>query len=160
MRHKKHSKHFGRTANARKALFRGLVQSIVKHERIETTVVKAKELRRHVERAVTASKAGDFNAMRLLMAKYPDRPTVEKLVKVLGPRFKDRPGGYTRIIKLGARKGDGAETAFIEFVDYDFTQFDRKAFDKPQEIVIEERARKRKTLRNIQSESRKVNRPD
>lgn len=118
MRHKRITNHFGRTTGHRKALVRNLVVSLVEHERIRTTVHKAKELRRHVERAITAGKKASVHATRTLLAKYPNKEAVTKIVKDLSPRFKERPGGYTRIIKLGRRPGDAAEMAYIEFVDY------------------------------------------
>lgn len=119
MRHRAQVKRFSRSPEARKALIRGLVTSLVEHERIKTTLPKAKELRRHVERAITAGRKGDLAATRNLMAKYPNKETVRKIVGDLSVRFKERPGGYTRILKLGNRPGDGAAMAFIEFVDYD-----------------------------------------
>ena len=119
MRHRCQVKHFSRKSGARKALIRGLVTSLVEHERIKTTLPKAKELRRHVERAVTAARAGTVHARRTLLSKYPNEDTVQKLVGDLGKRFEGRPGGYTRIRKLGQRVGDGAPMCFIEFVDYD-----------------------------------------
>lgn len=124
MRHQvvKHS--FGRKTGPRIALIRGLVNSLVEHGRIKTTVVKAKELRRHVERAVSIGKKGTVHARRVLLAKYPNPKTVSVLVDDLGKRFAKRPGGYTRIVKLGARGGDNAPMAFIEFVDYEAPKAD------------------------------------
>lgn len=122
MRHRRRVKHFSRKYTAKKALFRGLVESLVEHERITTTVEKAKELRRHVEKAITMGKKGGLHARRLILAKYPNSEVVQKLMTDLAPRFKERKGGYTRIIKIGKRPGDSAEMAFIEFVDYDFTK--------------------------------------
>jgi len=118
MRHHvvKHS--FGRKTGPRIALIRGLVNSLVEHGRIKTTVVKAKELRRHVERAITIGKQGTVHARRLLLSRYPNPQTVSGLVDDLGKRFAKRPGGYTRIVKLGPRPGDNADMAYIEFVDY------------------------------------------
>ncbi|MGE3757523.1 MAG: 50S ribosomal protein L17 [Pseudobdellovibrionaceae bacterium] len=121
-RHRRKIKNFSRKFNARKALFRGLVDSLVEHERITTTVEKAKELRRHVEKAITVGKDGDLAARRLLLSRYPQDATVAKIMGDISPRFKSRPGGYTRIIKIGRRPGDTAEMAFIEFVDYDYTK--------------------------------------
>lgn len=118
MRHQRHVAHFGRKSGPRKALLRGLVVSLVEHGRIRTTVAKAKELRRHVERAITKGKEASLHARRLLLARYPNKATVDKIIHDIGPRFKDRNGGYTRIIKLGNRPGDNADMAFIEFVDY------------------------------------------
>lgn len=122
MRHSRLTNYFSRKSGPRKALLRGLVVSLVEHERIRTTLAKAKELRRHVEKAITKGKGGTLNDFRLLLSDYPSEVTVNKIVKDLSPRFKTRPGGYTRIIKLGTRPGDRAEMAFIEFVDFDFTK--------------------------------------
>jgi large subunit ribosomal protein L17 len=120
MRHRRLTKHFSRKSGPRKALLRNLVVSLVEHERIKTTLPKAKELRRHIERAITRGKGGTLADFRLLLSKYPSEPTVNKIIKEISPRFADRNGGYTRIIKLGTRPGDRAEMAFIEFVDYDY----------------------------------------
>ncbi len=119
MRHRATTHSFGRRPGPRKALIRGLVDSLVEHGRIKTTVAKAKELRRHVEKAVTMGKKGSVHARRLLLARFPNPKTVAALVDDLGPRFKDRNGGYTRIIKAGHRPGDTADMALIEFVDYE-----------------------------------------
>ncbi len=181
MRHRAQVKHFSRSPNARKALIRGLVGSLVEHERIKTTVPKAKELRRHVERAITAGRKGDLGATRTLMSKFPNKETVHKIVNDLSVRFKERPGGYTRILKLGARAGDGAPMAFIEFVDYDPAKtndgktFKVKTKDGKKKQVIkdmtaEEKATymasqaekqalaKRKRVRQMQNASRRTNR--
>lgn len=119
MRHKAQVSHFGRETAARKSLIRGLVVSLVEHGRIKTTLAKAKELRRHAERAVTIAKEGSLHARRLLMARYPNKAAVETMMSELGPEFKTRNGGYTRIIKLGPRPGDNAPMAFIEWVNYE-----------------------------------------
>lgn len=137
MRHRRLVKHFSRKSGPRKALLRNLVVSLVEHERIRTTLPKAKELRRHVEKAVTRGKGGRLEDYRLLLADYPNEGTVHKLVNDIAPRFKERPGGYTRIIKLGTRPGDRAEMAFIEFVDYDF----EAAAQKKQEEKIKVKVR-------------------
>lgn len=118
MRHGAKTAHLGRSTDARRALLRGLVSSLVEHGRIKTTVRKAKELRRHVERAVTLGKKGDLNSRRILLSRYPNKDTVQAIMTDISPRFKTRPGGYTRIIKLGNRPGDMAEMALIEWVDY------------------------------------------
>lgn len=181
MRHRAQVKRFSRSPEARKALIRGLVSSLVEHERIKTTLPKAKELRRHVERAVTAGRKGDLSATRNLMAKYPNRDTVKKIVSDLSVRFKERPGGYTRILKLGNRSGDGAPMAFIEFVDYDPAKGaaeqtykvktkDAKKKQVIKEMSLEEKkaymasqavkaaAAKKKRVRKMQEASRKINR--
>ncbi len=122
MRHRRKNKHFGRKATALKALWRGLIVNIVEHGRIKTTVDKAKELRSHVEKAITLGKKNDLATRRLLLSRIPNEKTVESIMSNLSPRFKDRAGGYTRIIKIGRRPGDTVEMAFIEFVDYDYTK--------------------------------------
>jgi large subunit ribosomal protein L17 len=118
MRHKAKTAHLGRSTDARIALLRALVNSLVEHGRIKTTVAKAKELRRHAERAVTLGKKGTLSARRILLSRYPNKDTVQAIMTDISPRFKTRPGGYTRIMKLGNRPGDMAEMALIEWVDY------------------------------------------
>lgn len=120
MRHRRREKHFGRKSTARKALFRGLMVSLVEHGRIKTTVDKAKELRRHIEKAITIGKKANLSARRLLLSRVANETAVDSIVTDLSKRFQTRAGGYTRIIKIGRRPGDAAEMAFIEFVDYDF----------------------------------------
>lgn len=125
MRHNARVKTFGRKTGPRKALLRGLVNSLVEHGRIKTTLAKAKELRIHVEKAITVGKRGaeaPLHARRLLLARYPNEAVVSTIVSDLAPRFKDREGGYTRILKLGMRPGDRAEMAYIQFVDYNATE--------------------------------------
>jgi large subunit ribosomal protein L17 len=94
-----------------------MATSLFKHERIETTTAKAKELRPFAERLITLAKRGDLHSRRLAARKVSDRAVLGKLFDDLGPRFAERPGGYTRILKLGPRRGDGAEMALIELVD-------------------------------------------
>lgn len=118
--HRRLVKHFSRKSGPRKALIRGLMNSLVEHGRIKTTVTKAKEVRRHIERAVTLGKKGDLNSLRLLIARLANKDNAISLIKNVSPRFKDRDGGYTRVLKIGRRPGDSAEMAFLEFVDYDF----------------------------------------
>jgi large subunit ribosomal protein L17 len=93
--------------------------ALVKHEQITTTLPKAKELRRYVEKLVTLGKRGDLHARRLLIAKTRDQATAAKLIDVLGPRYDGRPGGYVRVLKAGFRYGDNAPLAVIEFIDRD-----------------------------------------
>ena len=125
--HRRRVTHFSRESGPRKALLRGLVTSLVEHGRITTTVTKAKELRRHIEKAITLGKKGDIATRRLLVSRIGNEAAVETIIKDLSVRFKARPGGYTRIIKIGRRPGDAAEMAFIEFVDYDFKAKDATA---------------------------------
>ncbi len=119
MRHAVRNRKLGRTTAHRHALFRNQLQSLVQHERIQTTLEKAKELRPIAEKMVTQGKKGTVPARRRVRRWIPDRTLVKKVFDDLAPRMNDRQGGYTRILKLGPRKGDGAEMALIEFVDYD-----------------------------------------
>ncbi len=131
MRHRTHTKTFGRRGGAREALIRSLVNAIVENERIRTTLPKAKELRKHVEKAITKGKDGTLHARRILLSKFPNTNTVDKIVTDLSPRFQKRNGGYTRILKLGRRPGDSAEMCYIEFVDYKLPE--KKADDGAEE---------------------------
>jgi large subunit ribosomal protein L17 len=118
MRHAVHGRKLGRTTAHRQALFRNQLASLVQHERITTTLEKAKELRPIAEKMVTQGKRGTVDSRRRVR-RMIDRHLVKKLFDDIAPRFAERQGGYTRILKLGPRKGDGAEMALIEFVDYD-----------------------------------------
>lgn len=120
--HRRRVKHFSRKSGPRKALLRGLLGSLVEHGRIATTVDRAKEVRRHVEKAITLGKKGDLATRCLLLSRYPNKEVVETIVGDLSVRFNARPGGYTRIIKIGRRPGDTAEMAFLEFVDFDYSK--------------------------------------
>ena len=119
MRHNFSGRSFGRTANQRKALLRGLAVAVIEHERIETTVAKAKETRRIVEKLVTLGKRGDLNSKRVALSKIPNREIVQKLFDVIAPRFADRNGGYMRIVQTRQRVNDSAEMAVLEFVDFE-----------------------------------------
>ena len=119
MRHRVHGRKLGRTSAHRKALFRNQLSALFTHERIITTVAKAKELRPLAERMVTLAGTGTLPARRKVLTMVPDKEIVRRLFEEIAPRFTDRPGGYTRIMRLGRRRGDGAELAIIEFVDYD-----------------------------------------
>lgn len=118
--HRRRVKHFSRASGPRKALLRGLMGSLIEHGRITTTVDRAKEVRRHVEKAITLGKKGDLSTRRLLLTKIPNLSAVNTIMNDLSRRFESRPGGYTRVIKIGRRPGDTAEMAFLEFVDYDY----------------------------------------
>jgi len=117
MRHRKKGRKLSRTAAHRRATLRNMATSLFRHERIETTTAKAKELRPFAERLITLAKRGDLHARRLAAQKIPDREVLGKLFGEIGPRFAERPGGYTRIMKLGTRRGDAAEMALIELVE-------------------------------------------
>jgi large subunit ribosomal protein L17 len=117
MRHQVHGKKLNRSRGHRKALYRNLTQSLVEHERITTTLPKAKAVRPVVEKLITRAKQQDLAARRAVLAYVPSPEVADKLYSVLGVRFADRPGGYTRIIKTGRRAGDGAEMAILELVE-------------------------------------------
>jgi large subunit ribosomal protein L17 len=119
MRHAKAHRKFSRTAEHRRAMFANLCAALIKHEQIITTLPKAKDLRPVVEKLVTLGKRGDLHARRLAAAELRDEAMVKKLFEVLGPRYKERNGGYTRVLKAGFRYGDSAPVAVIEFVDRD-----------------------------------------
>jgi large subunit ribosomal protein L17 len=108
----------GRTSSHRKAMFRNQLSSLIQSERIITTLPKAKELRPQIERLITLGKNDSVHNRRQVAAIIADNTVVGKLFETLGPRFAERPGGYTRIVKLGPRRGDAAEMAILEFVDY------------------------------------------
>jgi len=113
----KRGRTFGRNSSKRKALFQALAISLIEHEGIKTTLHKAKELRSFIEPLITLAKDDSVSNRRLAFSKIRNKSAVGKLFSDLGPRFKDRPGGYSRIIKIGFRKGDAAPIAFIELVD-------------------------------------------
>ena len=117
MRHRQSGKHLNRTSSHRKAMFMNMANSLFKHELIQTTLPKAKELRRVVEPMITRAKEDSVHARRTLFSKLRDKEMVGKLFSVLGPRYKERPGGYLRILKCGFRKGDNAPMAYVELVD-------------------------------------------
>lgn len=119
MRHKVAGSNFNRTANQRKALLRGLVSSLIEHQRIETTLAKAKAIKGITEKMVTFGKRGDLHAKRMVMSYIPNRTVVAKLFSDVAPRFEDRNGGYLRIVQTRQRVNDRAPMAIIEFVDYE-----------------------------------------
>jgi large subunit ribosomal protein L17 len=143
MRHNVGHRKLGRITEHRLALLRNQAIALLRHERIETTMPKAKELRPFVERLITIAKrgvaAGDANgralhARRLVLAELPDKAVVGKLFETLAPRFAERPGGYTRILRVGYRRGDSAEVAQVELVgsEYDPKAADERAADKEE----------------------------
>lgn len=117
MPHQIAGRHLNRNSSQRKALFKGLVTQVFQHERIETTEAKAKAVRGDIEKFITLAKRGDVHARRLVMKTVTDKKVVDKLFEKIGPRFKERAGGYTRIIKLGQRHGDASEMVLLELVD-------------------------------------------
>jgi large subunit ribosomal protein L17 len=119
MRHRVGGRKLQRTASHRAALFRNMAAALIKHEQITTTVAKAKELRPYVEKLVTLAKKGGLSNRRLAHSRLMDDTQLKKLFDVIAPRYADRAGGYTRIIKAGIRASDAAPIAIIEFVDRD-----------------------------------------
>ena len=119
MRHRVDGRLFGRTANQRKALLRGLVASLFEHERIETTVAKAKEVRRVAEKIITLGIKGDLHSKRLALSYLPNRAAMSKLFSEIAPRFSGRNGGDLRIIQTRSRIKDSSPMAVLEFVDYE-----------------------------------------
>jgi len=119
-------------------MFSNQLASLMTHERIETTLTKAKELRPLAEKLITTGKNADVAARRRVYRWIPDRTTVARVFETLAPRFVDRPGGYTRILRLGARKGDAAEAAILEFVDYKFEAKEKA----PRKESLSDRARR------------------
>ena len=117
MRHKKSGRKLGRNSSHRKAMFRNMATSLVRHETIKTTLPKAKELRRVVEPLITLAKIDGVANRRLAFDRLRDKEAVGKLFSDLGPRFKERPGGYLRILKMGPRPGDAAPMALVQLVD-------------------------------------------
>ena len=121
MRHAKSGRKLGRDASHRRALYANLAGSLITHGRIETTQAKAKAVRPYAEKLITLGKRGDLHARRLAMAELRSNDVVHKLFSDVAPRFAERPGGYTRIVKLGPRQGDAADMALLELVDFDPT---------------------------------------
>ena len=117
MRHGLIGRRLNRPTDARKRLLRSLMGALLRYEKITTTEARAKEVRRHVERLITTAKRGDVHSRRLALSTLPDPPAVAKLFHVVAPRYMDRAGGYTRVTRVGTRKGDGAMMAQIELLE-------------------------------------------
>jgi large subunit ribosomal protein L17 len=117
MRHRKSGRYFGRNSSHRKAMFKNMMVSLLKHELITTTVAKAKELRGYIEPMITMAKVDSVHHRRLAFARLRDRDMVTKLFNEIAPHFVSRPGGYLRVLKCGNRKGDCAPMAVVELVD-------------------------------------------
>ncbi|MBL8362010.1 MAG: 50S ribosomal protein L17 [Rubrivivax sp.] len=132
MRHRHGLRKLNRTSSHRLAMLRNMCNSLITHEAIKTTVPKAKELRRQVEPLITLAKEATVANRRLAFDRTRDRDVVTKLFNVLGPRYKARPGGYTRILKMGFRVGDNAPMAFVELVDRPEPAADAPAAEKAE----------------------------
>jgi large subunit ribosomal protein L17 len=133
MRHRKSGRQLNRNSSHRQAMFRNMASSLVRHEVIKTTLPKAKELRRVVEPLITLAKSDSVANRRLAFARTRDKEVVGKLFNELGPRYQERPGGYTRILKCGFRTGDNAPMAYVELVD-------RPAVEEAEEAAEESAA--------------------
>jgi large subunit ribosomal protein L17 len=157
MQHNRAGRKLGRTTAHRKALFRNQLSSLITHERIQTTLPKAKDLRPLIEKMVTLGKRGGLHARRLVLKTIPEAPTVKKLFEEIAPRFQSRAGGYTRILKLGRRPGDGAEMAILEFIDFDWAhrQAEKKVAAKAAEEKKQSLLEKAKKLVSGKGEGEK-----
>ena len=138
MMHNRAGRKLRRTTSHRLAMFSNQLESLMTHERIQTTLSKAKELRPLAERLITTAKTDGLAARRRVAQWIPDRTTVKRVFEKIAPRFVDRPGGYTRILRLGARRGDSAEAAILEFVDYRFEPKEKA----PRKESLADRARR------------------
>ena len=141
MRHRKSGRQLNRNSSHRQAMFRNMAASLIEHEVIKTTVPKAKELRRIAEPLITLAKEDSVANRRLAFSRTRDKAAVGKLFSELGPRYQDRPGGYTRILKCGFRAGDAAPMAYIELVDRPvelFDDYDEEDFEAAEEEAIED----------------------
>jgi len=137
MRHRNSGRKLNRDSSHRKAMFANLAGSLIVHEQVVTTLPKAKDLRPIVEKLVTLAKRGDLHARRQAISQLRSIPVVKKLFETIGPRYKDRQGGYTRVLKAGFRYGDSAPVAVIEFVDRDV---EAKGAPDRERIAAEEAA--------------------
>ena len=155
MRHLVDHRKLGRTASHRKALLRNLVTSLILHERIETTLPKAKELRRVADRMITWGKQGDLPARRQAARYLRSDEAIQKLFDGLAARFKDRQGGYTRILRFGRREGDGAPMAAIEYLVYTLPVKEEKPPKVKQEKVKQEKVKKEKKRWGLFSRKKK-----
>ena len=141
MRHRNQHRKLGRTSAHRKALFRNQLTALFTHDRIVTTLAKAKELRPLAERMVTLARTGSLPARRKVITMVPDKEVVRRLFDDIAPRFMDRPGGYTRIMRVGRRRGDGAELAIIEFVDYELAEHEEGGSSSAGKTSLMDRAK-------------------
>ena len=140
MRHRQSGRKLNRTSSHRKSLFKNMAQALLKHEQIVTTLPKAKELKRVVEKLITLGKKGNLHSRRLAFNQIRDKDMVSKLFDNLAKRYLDRKGGYTRVLKAGFRYGDSAPMAVIEFVDRDEAAKGVGELNEPKQVVTEETA--------------------
>ncbi len=140
MRHGFRGRRFNRTSEHRKAMFANMAAALIQHEQIVTTLPKAKDLRPVVEKLITLGKRGDLHARRQAIAQIRDETMVKKLFDVLGPRYTERQGGYTRVLKAGFRYGDAADMGIIELVDRDPAAKGQDSGPKPEADTEEQEA--------------------
>ena len=140
MRHRKLGRRFSRDSSHRQAMFSNMAASLIRHEQIVTTLPKAKDLKRVVEKYITLGKRGDLNSRRIAASRLGDDDMVKKLFEVLAPRYKDRNGGYTRVMKAGFRYGDNAPRAVIELVDRDESAKGREDKARHEAMLAEQAA--------------------
>ena len=138
MRHKKLGRRFSRDSGHRQAMFSNMAASLIRHEQIVTTLPKAKDLKRVVDKYITLAKRGDLNSRRIAASRLRDEDMVKKLFDVLADRYKDRNGGYTRVLKAGFRYGDNAPRAVIELVDRDESVKGKEDRDRHEAELAEE----------------------
>lgn len=153
MRHQKDVKKLGRTASHRHATLASLAAAVIAHKHIRTTTLKAKEARRFVERLITHAKKNTVAARRLVFSKLRRRSAVTELFNEIAPKFASRNGGYTRVIKLGQRKGDGAELSILEIVGYEGIQIEKQ--QKASEKRAERKQREKQTASEREKEKEK-----
>ena len=153
MRHNVGYRKLGRTSSHRRALLRNLATDLFRHERLKTTLPKARELRPFAEKLITLARRDDLHARRQVLRQISDKTVVKKLFDTLGPRFAARPGGYTRALKLGPRQGDGADMAIVELVGSEPT------FKKQKDDKKARRGRKAKAEEKVQAEAAAAEEP-
>jgi large subunit ribosomal protein L17 len=159
MRHNVGLRKLGRTSSHRRALLRNLTTSLFRHERVRTTVPKAKELRPFAEKLITLARRDDLHARRLVLRHVDDKEVVKKLFSTLGPRFAARPGGYTRTLRLGPRQGDGAEMALVELVGSE-AMFKKQKDDRTAKKERRDKAAKERAEAATQEAPAEVQEPD
>ena len=152
MRHNKKFNHLGRTASHRASLLANLASSLIMHKRITTTLAKAKALKKYVEPLITRSKEDTTNSRRVVFRYLQKKEAIKELFSTVAAKVADRPGGYTRVIKLGTRQGDAAEIAFIELVD-----FDENMAKTPKAAKKTRRSRSKKASATTEAEAEKSN---
>ena len=153
MRHNKKFNHLGRTASHRSAMLSNMAVSLIKHKRITTTLAKAKALKKFVEPLITRSKNDTTNSRRVVFRYLQDKEAVSELFKEISVKIGDRPGGYTRVIKLGFRKGDAAPIAFIELVDYD------ENMAKAPKAEVKKTRRSRRSTKKVKKKNPSIEAP-